>query len=208
MSNYTVQKSGKTVEEALRLALLDLDARADEVNVTVIEEATRGFLGFGSKDAVIKASLKEYRDRMAIEFLKDVLEKMNVTAKVHAGLDGKNLNVNIEGKDLGVLIGKRGQTLDSLQYLVSLVVNKSSSDDYLRVVLDTENYREKRKETLEKLAHKLAFKAKKTRKDITLEPMNPFERRIIHAALQNNPQVSTRSEGDEPYRKVIIFLNK
>jgi spoIIIJ-associated protein len=208
MSNYTVQKSGKTVEEALKLALLDLGAREDEVNVVVIEEATKGFLGFGSKAAVIKVSLKECRDRMAIEFLNDVLEKMNVIAKVDASLDGKNLNVNIEGKDLGVLIGKRGQTLDSLQYLVSLVVNKSSSDDYLRVVLDTENYREKRKETLEKLAHKLAFKAKKTRKDITLEPMNPFERRIIHAALQNNPQVSTRSEGDEPYRKVVIFLNK
>ena len=132
---------------------------------------------------------------------------MDIDAKIDAKINNTTLNVNLEGQNMAVLIGRRGQTLDSLQYLVSLVVNKDR-DDYIRVVLDTENYRQKRKETLEKLAHKLARKAKKMRKDIILEPMNPYERRIIHSTLQNNKFVSTKSEGDEPYRKVIIFLNR
>jgi spoIIIJ-associated protein len=207
MSNYSVEKSAKTVEEAVRLALIELDAKEENVSIDVIQESSKGFLGIGSKDALVKVSLKEFRDRIAKDFLRDVFEKMNIFAKIETRIENKNLIVNVEGDDLGVLIGKRGQTLDSLQYLVSLVVNKNN-DDYLRVVMDTENYREKRKETLERLAHKLAFKAKRLRKDIVLEPMNPFERRIIHAALQSNPQVGTRSEGDEPYRKVIIFLNR
>ena len=131
---------------------------------------------------------------------------MNIDAQIDVMKVDDALNINMIGEDMAILIGKRGQTLDSLQYLVSLVVNKDR-DDYLRVVLDTENYRAKRKETLEALAEKLAAKVKKSRKNVILEPMNPYERRIIHSTLQNNPNVSTKSEGDEPYRKVVIYYD-
>lgn len=205
---YSIEKSAKTVEEALKLALLELDATVDEVNLEVLEEPAAGLLKiFSRKEARIRISLKEVSDRMAKEFLHEILDKMNVFGKITTRLDGKNLYINIEGEDMAVLIGRRGQTLDSLQYLISLVVNKNR-EDYVRIILDTENYREKRKETLEKLAHKLAYKAKKLRKEVILEPMNPYERRIIHSALQGNPSINTRSEGEEPFRKVIIFLNK
>ena len=119
----------------------------------------------------------------------------------------KELEVNLSGEEMGILIGKRGQTLDSLQYLVSLVVNKES-EDYLRVKLDTENYRERRKETLETLAKNIAYKVKRTRRSVSLEPMNPFERRVIHSTLQNDKFVTTHSEGEEPYRHVVVTLKK
>ena len=119
----------------------------------------------------------------------------------------KEMDVNLTGEEMGLLIGKRGQTLDSLQYLVSLVVNKES-EDYLRVKLDTENYRERRKETLETLAKNIAYKVKRTRRPVSLEPMNPYERRIIHSALQNDKYVFTKSEGEEPFRHVVIALKK
>lgn len=205
---FTVEKTAKTVEEALKLALIDLNAKQEEVQVEIIDEPKKAILGIiGGKEAKVRVSLKEASDRKAKQFLEDVFEKMNIVGKITTRLDGKDLYVSVDGADMAVLIGRRGQTLDSLQYLVSLVVNKDR-DDYIRVVLDTENYRDKRKDTLEKLANRLAYKAKKMRKDIILEPMNPYERRIIHSALQNNPYVSTRSEGEEPFRKVIIFLNK
>lgn len=205
---FTVEKTAKTVEEALKLALIELEAQEEEVIVEVLDEPKKALLGLiGGKNAKVKITLKEDSDRRAKQFLESVFEKMSVVGKISAKLSGKDLYVNVEGTDMAVLIGRRGQTLDSLQYLVSLVVNKDR-DDYIRVVLDTENYREKRKETLEKLANRLAYKARKMRKDILLEPMNPYERRIIHSSLQGNPYVSTRSEGEEPFRKVIIFLNK
>lgn len=205
---FTVEKTAKTVEEAIKLALIELQARDEEVIVEVLDEPKKALLGLiGGKEAKVKVTLKEDGDRKAKQFLEDVFEKMNIVGKIHTKMDGKDLYVSVDGADMAVLIGRRGQTLDSLQYLVSLVVNKDR-DDYVRVVLDTENYREKRKETLEKLANRLAYKARKMRKDILLEPMNPYERRIIHSALQGNPYVSTRSEGEEPFRKVIIFLNK
>lgn len=205
---FTVEKTAKTVEEALKLALIDLNATEEEVIVEVLDEPKKALLGLiGGKEAKVKITLKEDCDRRAMAFLEDVFEKMNIVGKIHTKVTGKDLYVSIDGPDMAVLIGRRGQTLDSLQYLVSLVVNKDR-DDYIRVVLDTENYREKRKETLEKLANRLAYKARKMRKEIILEPMNPYERRIIHSALQGNPHVSTRSEGEEPFRKVIIFLNK
>lgn len=205
---FTVEKTAKTVEEAIKLALIELQAREEEVIVEVLDEPKKALLGLiGGKEAKVKVTLKEDGDRRAKQFLEDVFEKMNIVGKIHTKMDGKDLYVSVDGADMAVLIGRRGQTLDSLQYLVSLVVNKDR-DDYVRVVLDTENYREKRKETLEKLANRLAYKARKMRKDILLEPMNPYERRIIHSALQGNPYVSTRSEGEEPFRKVIIFLNK
>ena len=120
-------------------------------------------------------------------------------------IDEYTLNVNLEGEDMGLLIGKRGQTLDSVQYLTSLVVNKNMND-YVRVKVDTEDYRERRKETLEKLARNIAFKVKRNRRPVALEPMNPYERRIIHSALQNDRYVTTHSEGEEPYRKVVVTL--
>ena len=132
---------------------------------------------------------------------------MAVDISVEYNETEKEMNVNLKGDDMGILIGKRGQTLDSLQYLVSLVVNKSSSD-YIRVKLDTENYRERRKETLETLAKNIAYKVKRTKRSVSLEPMNPYERRIIHAALQNDKYVTTRSEGEDPFRHVIISLKR
>lgn len=201
-----VEKSGKSVEEALRLALIELDANREEVEIEVLEEGSKGFLGLGAKETKIRVSKKNSVTDVAMTFLKSILKEMNILAEIQITQVEDALNINMIGEDMAILIGKRGQTLDSLQYLVSLVVNKER-DDYLRVVLDTENYRAKRKETLESLAEKLASKVKKSRKNVILEPMNPYERRIIHSALQNNPNVSTKSEGDEPYRKVVIYYD-
>ncbi len=201
-----VEKSGKSVEEALRLALIELDATREQVEIEVLDEGSKGFLGIGAKETKIRVSKKNSVTDVAHTFLSSLLKEMNIAAEIEIVLAQDALNINIIGEDMAILIGKRGQTLDSLQYLVSLVVNKER-DDYLRVVLDTENYRAKRKETLEGLAEKLASKVKKSRKNVILEPMNPYERRIIHSALQNNPNVSTKSEGDEPYRKVVIYYD-
>ena len=132
---------------------------------------------------------------------------MNLVVKINVTVSEEEVYVDLIGDDMGVLIGKRGQTLDSLQYLLSLVINKNS-ENYLRVKLDTENYRERRKETLENLAKNIAFKVKRTKKSVSLEPMNPYERRIIHSALQNDRYVTTKSEGEEPFRHVVVVLKK
>ena len=151
---------------------------------------------------------KEAAEKDAKEFLTKMFAAMNTEVDVKASFDkDENLNLELSGKDMGVLIGKRGQTLDSIQYLTSLVVNKGNAG-YVRVKVDTENYRARRKETLENLAKNIAFKVKRTKKPVFLEPMNPYERRVIHSALQNDPQVSTHSEGEEPYRKVVVTLKK
>ena len=143
------------------------------------------------------------------EFLDKVFAamEMKVQITVTANPKDREMNVELEGDDMGVLIGKRGQTLDSLQYLVSLLVNKKR-ESYVRVKLDTENYRERRKETLETLAKNIASKVKRTKRPVSLEPMNPYERRVIHAVLQNDKYVLTRSEGEEPYRHVVVFLKR
>ncbi len=141
------------------------------------------------------------------DFLSKVFAAMGMDVNIEVEKTEEEINIELSGDDMGVLIGKRGQTLDSLQYLTSLVVNKGSST-YTRVKVDTENYRVRRKETLENLAKNLAYKVKRTRRPVTLEPMNPYERRVIHSALQNDKYVSTHSEGEEPYRKVVITLNK
>lgn len=137
------------------------------------------------------------------EFLDKVFKAMNMEVDVKVSTNENEMNIELAGSDMGVLIGKRGQTLDSIQYLTSLVVNKGQKE-YIRVKVDTENYRERRKETLENLAKNLAYKAKRTKRPVSLEPMNPYERRIIHASLQNDKYVTTHSEGEEPYRKVVI----
>ncbi|MBR6541630.1 MAG: protein jag, partial [Anaerotignum sp.] len=144
-------------------------------------------------------------EKEAETFLKEVFLSMGLIVKINAELKDKHLLVELTGDDMGILIGKRGQTLDALQYLVNLVVNKKSPY-YISVMLDTENYRQRRKETLESLAFNLAKKVKHTKKNVVLEPMNPYERRIIHSALQNDRFVTTFSEGEEPYRNVVITL--
>ena len=155
----------------------------------------------------VKKAAAAGKEISAEEFLADVFKAMNmvVDIKVTENKEEKTMDIELSGEEMGVLIGKRGQTLDSLQYLVSLVVNKYS-DEYIRVKIDTENYRERRKETLENLARNIAYKVKRTRKTVALEPMNPYERRVIHSALQNDRYVTTHSEGEEPYRRVVVTL--
>ncbi len=259
--------SAKTVQEAITEACTHFVVASDKLDYEVVEEGSTGFLGIGSKSAIIKARVKdeaeileaeaaaqneekaldkeekkaekeeakaekkeekeEFKEakkeskkekvvvnakeveEMSIAFLKDVLHAMDIPAVVEAEYNAEEevLDINLIGEDMGILIGKRGQTLDSLQYLVSLVVNKSTTG-YIRVKVDTENYRSRRKATLENLARNIAAKVKRTRRPVSLEPMNPYERRIIHSALQNDKYVTTHSEGEEPYRKVVVTLKK
>ena len=273
------EKWGTSVEEAVKLALEDLKLDEDQVEVTILEEPSKGFFGIGSKlakvrvekkqetkadkaaekynaeieeeiekfenkekaaDAEVKtetetkpvaeapaaeAAEEEYErelpdindilklnvemepveDHAAITFIKEMTEKMGLDLAVTAKKGDGMLYVSIDGKDAGTVIGKRGQTLDAVQYLTSLVVNKDE-EKYVRVVVDAENYRTKRGRTLEQLAEKLARKVVKNKRSVRLEPMNPYERKVIHATLQGHPKVTTRSIGDEPRRRVIIEL--
>ena len=289
------EKWGKDVDEAIRLALIDLRLTEDQVNVIVLEEPTKGFLGLGAKLAKVRVEKKpemskaeekkeekiqkyepsykpekpqkqefekrpenrenrenkenkenrEFRenrdnnkrvdrprqtgetppsegtfsvrekpadlvilnDHASETFLKEITQKMGLNLTVKVQGNDSCIYVEMDGRDSGTIIGKRGQTLDAIQYLTSLVVNKDR-EKYMRVVVDAENYREKRERTLEQLANRLADKVIKSRKSVRLEPMNPYERKVIHATLQANPKVSTRSEGEEPYRRVIIELNR
>lgn len=207
-----IEVSAKTVSEAITEACQKLGVTSDKLEYEVIEEGSTGFLGIGSKPAVIKAAVKVEEislEDTAKNFLVDVFAAMNmeVVITVKYNEDEKEMDIDLAGDEMGVLIGKRGQTLDSLQYLVSLVVNKES-DDYIRVKVDTENYRERRKETLENLAKNIAYKVKRTKRSFSLEPMNPYERRIIHSALQNDKYVTTHSEGEEPFRRVVVTLKR
>lgn len=202
--------SGKNVDEALTEALINLETTSDKVEYEVIEKESNGILGiFAKKDARIRVKLINDAKTEVKEFLDKVLSAMEVEAEVIIEYDEEKsyMNINIEGNDMGILIGKRGQTLDSLQYLSSLVVNKGAKN-YIKVKLDTENYRERRRETLENLAKNIAHKVKRTRRNVVLEPMNPYERRIIHSTLQKDKYVDTHSEGEEPYRKVVVTLKK
>ena len=194
--------SAKTVDEAVTKALIELETTSDKLEYEVVEKGSSGFLGIGAKPAVIRAKKKERIEDRAIQSM-----NMEVSITAEYNPEEREMNINMEGSDMGILIGKRGQTLDSLQYLVSLVVNKKK-EEYIRVKLDTENYRERRKETLETLAKNIAYKVKRTKHSVSLEPMNPYERRIIHAALQNDKYVVTRSDGEEPFRHVIISLKR
>lgn len=203
--------TGKTVDDAITNALIELETTSDKIEHEVISEGSKGVFGIGSKPAKVKVWLKEKPKKpvedIVNEFLDKIFNAMDICAKTSVSVNGDNVNIELTGDDMGILIGKRGQTLDSLQYLVNLVVNRYS-DSYMRVKLDTENYRERRKATLENLAKNIAFKVKRTKRSVSLEPMNPFERRIIHSTLQNDRYVTTRSEGDEPYRHVVVVLKK
>lgn len=201
--------SGKTIDDAVVEACSKLLISRDKLEYEVVDEGNSGFLGLGSKPAVIKARQKLDIDDTAKAFLDDVFKAMGIDATVNIKYDefDKTMNIDLTGEDMGILIGKRGQTLDSLQYLTNLVVNKSV-EEKIHVKVDTEDYRKRRRQTLENLAKNMASKVKRTRRSVTLEPMNPYERRIIHSALQNDKYVTTHSEGEEPYRKVVITLKK
>lgn len=178
----------------------------EEVNETVKEETVENEISeVTSKKLIRPDNMKEIDEHPALSFLKETTEKMGLELSFKAYADDNNVFIDIAGKDAGTIIGKRGQTLDAIQYLTSLAVNKKS-EDYVRVVLDAENYRSKREKTLERLAHRLADKVVRTKRSVKLEPMNPYERMVIHAALVNSPKVKTRSEGEEPYRRVVIEL--
>lgn len=202
---------GKNVDEAITNACVELGISADKLDYEVVEKGSNGFLGIGSKAAIIKARKNQSVEDIAREFLNKIFSAMELTVKLDINVvegEKKNtININVIGDDMGILIGKRGQTLDSLQYLVSLVVNKES-EKFNRVKLDTENYRERRKATLENLARNISLKVKRIKKPVALEPMNPYERRIIHSALQNDKYCTTKSEGEEPYRHVVVILKK
>lgn len=204
-----VEFRGKTVDDAITNALVFLGTTSDQIEYEVIEKGSNGILGFGSKDAVIKVARKLTPEDVVKDFLSEVFEKMNLEVEIIAKFDEIEgvIDVELKGPEMGVLIGKRGQTLDSLQYLTNLAVNRKS-DNYLRVKIDTEDYRRRRKETLENLAKNMAYKVKRTKRPVSLEAMNPYERRIIHSALQNDKFVVTHSEGEEPYRHVVITLKK
>lgn len=201
--------TARTLDEAVTKALIELQTTSDKLEYEVVDKGSAGFLGIGSKPAIIRAKKKETIEDKAVDFLTQIFDAMNMQVIITSEFkeEDQELSINLEGDDMGILIGKRGQTLDSLQYLVSLIVNKGT-EGYLRVKLDTENYRERRKETLETLAKNIAYKVKRTKRPVSLEPMNPYERRIIHAALQNDKYVTTRSEGEEPFRHVVIALKK
>ena len=205
-----IEVTGKTVDDAITNALIQLETTSDQIEYEVIEKGSNGFLGLiGKQDAIIKVRKKSNLLDDTYEFLNKMFAAMNMEVKSEIDYNEENrtMNIDFSGDEMGILIGKRGQTLDSLQYLNSLVVNKES-DAYIKVKVDTEDYRERRKQTLENLAKNLSYKVKRTRRPVTLEPMNPYERRIIHSALQNDRYVETHSEGDEPYRKVVITLKR
>lgn len=199
--------SAKTVDEALTNALVQLETTSDKVDYEVIEKETSGILGLFSKPAVIRVRVKFTLENVAADFLDRLFKAMNMTVKVDIAIDEEEnvMNIELSGDDMGPLIGKRGATLDSLQYLTGLVVNKEI-EGYMKIKMDTENYRARRKETLENLAKNIAHKVKRIHRPVFLEPMNPYERRIIHSALQNDKYVETHSEGEEPYRKVVVTL--
>ena len=205
-----IEVSAKTVDDALTEASIKLGTTSENLEYEVIDKGSTGFLGIGSRNAVIKVkkAVKSVEDEIR-EFLESVFKAMNLEVEIIIKVDEDNRNVDVElkGSEMGVLIGKRGQTLDSLQYLTNLAINKQS-ENYYKVKIDTEDYRKRRRETLENLAKNIAYKVKRTKRPVSLEPMNPFERRVIHSALQNDRFVTTHSEGDEPYRHVVVTLKK
>ena len=204
-----IRESGKTVEKAIQTALSKLGVTKDCVEITVIDGGSKGIFGIlGSKNAVIEVALKETKIERAIKFLKDVTSTIGIAVEIEVmEQTEEQVTINLIGENLGILIGHRGNTLDSLQYLTSLVANRNIEDGYVRIALDAEGYRERRKKILFHLARRLAEKARTTGRKVVLEPMPPHERRIIHLALQNEKDIKTYSEGTEPYRKVIIVAN-
>ena len=205
----TIEIIGKNVEEALANALGQLNLTEDKVDIEVLDEGSRGLFNLiGTKPAKIRVTEKVNIINEVNTFLKDVISAMGVQANINTIEEADSINIQLTGEKMGLIIGYRGETLDSLQYLVSLVANKDHEKPYKKVVLDAENYRKKRYETLTKVAQKTAEKVKKTGRPYRLEPMNPYERRIIHSTLQEYTQIDTHSEGDEPFRRIVISLKR
>ncbi len=204
-----IEFKGKTVDDAITEATIQFGVTSDDLIYEVIEKGSTGFLGINKKLAVIRAKKKDTLEDIVQEFLENLFKVMEVETVVDIKYndEDKTMDINLTGPEMGVLIGKRGQTLDALQKIAQSVVNKHS-EEFIRVKLDTENYRARRKDTLENLAKNIAYKVKRTKKSVVLEPMNPYERRIIHSALQNDKYVNTRSEGEEPFRRVVIYYNR
>ncbi len=204
-----IEVSAKTVDDAITEACQKFTVTSDKLEYEVVDEGKTGLLGIGARPAVIKVRINSSVEDKAKDFLKEVFGAMDLTviSEVKYNEEENSMDIELSGDEMGILIGKRGQTLDSLQYLVSLVVNKDT-ENYIRVKVDTENYRKRRKETLENLAKNISYKVKRTKRPVSLEPMNPYERRIIHSALQNDKYVTTYSEGDEPFRHVVVTLKR
>ena len=190
-----IEVSAKTVDDAITESLVKLGTTSDKIEYEIIEKGSSGFLGIGSRPALIKVRKKSEVEDYVYDFLHNVFLAMNMEVEIliNKSEDGKNVDVELKGEEMGVLIGKRGQTLDSLQYLTNLAVGKQVNE-YVKVKIDTEDYRKRRRDTLENLAKNIAYKVKRTKRSVSLEPMNPFERRVIHSALQNDRYVNTHSE--------------
>ena len=204
----SLEMTGKTVDAAVSKALAQLGATLEEAEIEVLEDGAKGIFGLGSKDAKVRVSVPEKGSAdKAKAFVSMLLDKMGLEATVSVKETEEAVQLEIEGENMGLVIGRRGETLDAISYLTTLVANKGQ-EKHVRIVIDTENYREKRKETLENLARRMASNAVRQRRNITLEPMNPYERRIVHEALQGNDNITTYSVGDDPYRKVVIAPKK
>lgn len=205
-----IEFKGKTVDDALTEASIQFGVASDELIYEVVDKGSTGILGFiNTKPAIIKAKKKDSFEDIIQGFLEHLFDVMGIetVVDIEYNEEEKYMNINLNGPEMGVLIGKRGQTLDALQRITQSVVNKNS-EEFIRVKLDTENYRARRKDTLENLARNIAYKVKRSKKQVILEPMNPYERRIIHSALQDDKYVSTRSEGEEPFRRVVVYYNR
>ena len=203
----TVETTGRTVEEAVEASLEELGVEQKNVEIEILEEPNRGLFGIlGSKQARVRATIKSSPEDIARQFLSSVFEKMHMSVEVESEEKEGYLHLALSGANMGILIGRRGETLDALQYLVNLVVNKQLAGlgERSRIILDIENYRSKREKTLTQLAEKISLRVRRTGSKVVLEPMNPHERRIIHTALQEDDEVQTYSEGVEPYRKVVV----
>jgi spoIIIJ-associated protein len=199
-----IEKTGKTIDEAVELALKDLGVSREEVEIRIINEPTRGFLGFlGGKQARVEVALKDGPAQKAGNLLKSIFKSMQLQVGMNIKEKDHEMLINLEGNELGILIGRRGETLDALQYLVNLAVNKNT-ETRKKIIIDVEGYRKRREETLQKLA----YTAKQRGRNVVLEPMSSQERRIIHTVLQGRDDIHTFSEGEEPCRKIIISPKK
>jgi spoIIIJ-associated protein len=198
----------KSKEDAINKAITQLNVTLKELEIEVLEQPTKGFLGFiGAKEGIYKFTVIETELtelEIAKNFVENILRNANIDSKINVNQDNNLIKVNIEGKDAASLIGRRGETLDSIQFLTGLALNKINKDSHMRVLVDIENYRSKREESLVRYANKVAREVAKTRKTKRLDYMNPYERRIVHSALQNDKYVNTYSEGTDPYRRLVI----
>jgi spoIIIJ-associated protein len=209
MEDQTIEKRGKNVDEAIKAALEELGCEIEDVVIEIVEEPSKGILGIvGKKPAVVKVSMIDRPEQKTRKVLETLLQKMKLDYQIaNVDYDDEKVRINIIGKDMGLLIGRKGETLDTLQYMIGLIINRKR-DKRIRVILDVEDYRRKREESLEALAIRLSEKVKETRKNVVMRPMSSQERRIVHTALQSDPHITTYSIGEEPNRKLVITLKK